>query len=67
MDELTVKRKMVQAADRVILLCDHSKIGQSSFSVVCDLAEIDVLISGRELAAPLVEELSATGCEVALA
>lgn len=67
MDELTVKQKMVQAAARVILLCDHAKVGKQSFSMVCDLAEVDILITGRELEPALAEQLKETGCEVVLA
>lgn len=67
MDELTVKQKMLRAADRVILLCDHSKIGKKSFSTVCDLADVDILISGREMDAARLEELNEAGCKVLLA
>ena len=67
MDELTVKQNMMRAADRVILLCDHSKIGKKSFSMVCDISEIDLLITGREVDAALAESIREADCEVVLA
>ncbi|MDR0356266.1 MAG: DeoR/GlpR family DNA-binding transcription regulator [Deltaproteobacteria bacterium] len=67
MDELSVKQKMIRAAERAVVLCDHSKIGRKSFSKVCDLPEIDVLITGRELIPALAEELRGVVSEMVLA
>ncbi len=43
-----VKRKMVEIADTLILLADHSKIQVRDFTKVGDVDEIDVLITDAE-------------------
>ncbi|MGN7761528.1 DeoR/GlpR family DNA-binding transcription regulator [Paenibacillus sp. 22594] len=46
--EAATKRKMISVAKQVILLADHSKIGQVSFCKVADLREMDHCILDRE-------------------
>ncbi|MBW4081887.1 DeoR/GlpR transcriptional regulator [Paenibacillus sp. S150] len=46
--EAATKRKMIAVAKQVILLADHSKIGQVSFCRVADLREIDHCILDKE-------------------
>jgi len=40
-----VERKMMDAADEVILAVDHSKLGMRSVAKLCDLAEADVIVT----------------------
>lgn len=42
---LMVKRAMVNSADKVVLLCDHSKIGKSCFYKVCSIDQIDCIVT----------------------
>jgi len=49
MDEITLKQRIIQCADYVVALCDHSKFGKKSFLKVCSLEEIDLFITGKEL------------------
>ena len=44
--EAAVKHKMMAAADQVILLADHSKIGSISFAKFGSLSDIDICITG---------------------
>ena len=46
-DEVAIKRAMVSAASQVILLADSSKFNVIGFANVCNLADIDVLITDR--------------------
>lgn len=45
LEEANVRKKMIQKAEQVILLLDSSKIGVSTFVHVCNLDEIDILIT----------------------
>jgi DeoR/GlpR family transcriptional regulator of sugar metabolism len=40
-----VKRKMIEAADHVILLADHSKFGRKNFTHLCNIDQIDLIIT----------------------
>jgi DeoR family fructose operon transcriptional repressor len=57
--EAVTKRAMIASARRVIVLCDHSKIGADDFFHVAHLSEIDVLITDSGLDADLAEDLRA--------
>lgn len=43
--EAAVKAAMVGAADRVVLLADHSKFGEEHFVRFADLADLDVVVT----------------------
>ena len=47
--QLPVKRKMIKAARKVILVADHSKFGKRLFTRVCSLDEIDEIITDNKL------------------
>jgi DeoR/GlpR family transcriptional regulator of sugar metabolism len=40
-----IERRMIDVADEVILAADHSKFAKRSIARVCDLAEVDVLVT----------------------
>lgn len=42
-----VKKKMIEQAEEVILLCDSSKFGKEGFFRVADLSKIDILITDK--------------------
>jgi DeoR/GlpR family transcriptional regulator of sugar metabolism len=44
-EEVPIKQAMIKAADQVILLADSSKFGITGFAKVCDLTDIDFVIS----------------------
>jgi DeoR family transcriptional regulator of aga operon len=43
--EADVKRRIIRASDRCVVTADSSKLGVVSFARVCDLDEVDVLIT----------------------
>ncbi|WP_206830262.1 DeoR/GlpR family DNA-binding transcription regulator [Alicyclobacillus fructus] len=59
-----VKRKMVEIADMLILLADHSKIQARDFTKVGDVDEIDVLITDRETSEEDVRAFEQAGVHV---
>ncbi len=44
MEEVAIKQAMMKAADQVILVADHSKLGKRTFSNVCKIEQIDIMI-----------------------
>ena len=52
-----IKRRMIERADRTILLMDHSKFNARLFDTVCEISEIDDLISDAAAPEPLARAL----------
>ncbi len=65
--EAAVKQAMVRAARHVVVLADHTKIGNDCFAHVCRLDEVDIVISDNELDASVALDLQAAGPRVVLA
>ncbi|MFC6011189.1 DeoR/GlpR family DNA-binding transcription regulator [Nocardia lasii] len=66
-EEAAVKRAMLAAADRVVVVADASKVGREDFVRFGDAAEIDVLVTDTDIPAAAHAELVAEGIEVVLA
>ncbi|AYG82283.1 Glucitol operon repressor [Streptomyces hundungensis] len=62
--EAAVKRAVIGAARRVVLLADSAKHGQEHFARFGDLADIDLLITDRGLAPDSVAAIEAAGTDV---
>jgi DeoR family transcriptional regulator, fructose operon transcriptional repressor len=45
------ERQMMQCADEVVVVADHTKIGRSNLAFLCELAEVDLLIVDAGLGA----------------
>jgi DeoR family transcriptional regulator, fructose operon transcriptional repressor len=65
--EAAVKRAMLAAARRVVVLADHTKIGNDNFARFGDLDQVDTLITDSGLEESLVAELEPAGPRVVLA
>ncbi|MFD1537036.1 DeoR/GlpR family DNA-binding transcription regulator [Nonomuraea guangzhouensis] len=62
--EAAIKRAMVTAAERSVLLADHTKFTNTYLASFAELSEIDVVITDTGLDLALAAELSAAGPEV---
>ena len=62
--ETVVKRAAVKAAQRVIAVVDSSKLGRVAFGHVCDLSEIDIVLTDAGANQEKVEELRAMGVDI---
>lgn len=62
--EAGVKRAMISAARRTILLADHTKIGNDYLARFGTLADLDLLITDSGLNDELVEDIEAAGVRV---
>ncbi|MFI6597668.1 DeoR/GlpR family DNA-binding transcription regulator [Nonomuraea sp. NPDC050536] len=62
--EAAIKRAMVKAAQRCVLLADHTKFTNTYLAGFASLQEIDVVITDSGLDLSIAAELSAAGPEV---
>lgn len=62
--EAAVKRAMIAAARRTVLLADHTKIGQDYLARFGSLTDIDLLITDTGLANELTAEVETAGVRV---
>ena len=68
-DELIqdIEREMIAHADRVVVLADHTKIGARSLCRVCDLDQVDMLITDGAASADALVPIRHAGVEVRVA
>jgi DeoR family transcriptional regulator, carbon catabolite repression regulator len=66
-DEGHVHREMVERADQVIVLADHSKFGQRTFYRVAGLEQIDILITNKHPEERFAELLDKHGIHLIVA
>ena len=62
--ETVVKRAAARSSQRVIAVADSSKLGRVAFGHVCDLDEIDIVLTDAGADQQKVEELRATGVDI---
>jgi DeoR family fructose operon transcriptional repressor len=62
--EAQVKRALVDAALRTVVLADHSKVGRVDFARVAPLDRVDTLITDSDVDRELAEEIETAGVAV---
>ncbi|MGZ4292348.1 MAG: DeoR/GlpR family DNA-binding transcription regulator [Gaiellaceae bacterium] len=62
--EAEMKKRMLAAAARRIVLADGSKLGRVEVARLCDIGEVDMVITGRSADPAVVDALSDRGCDV---
>jgi DeoR family transcriptional regulator of aga operon len=65
--EAEVKRAMLLAARRRVIVADGSKVGQVELAKVCDIEEVNLLVTDATADPEVVTEIAAAGCRVELA
>jgi DeoR family transcriptional regulator of aga operon len=65
--EAEIKRAMLLAARRPIVVADGSKLGEVEVAKVCDLSEVSLVVTDRSADAAVVAELGEAGCAVQVA
>lgn len=64
MEEAEIKRCMVQNAREVVVVADHSKLGEVSTASIAPLAQVSQLITDRGAGAAQLDELRGAGLNV---
>ncbi len=65
--EADMKRRMLQASARAVVVVDHQKLGGSQLSRVVPITGVDTLITGREADPDRLAALREAGLEIILA
>src|SRR5215211_7035959 len=65
--EAEVKRAMLLAARRRVIVADGSKVGQVELARVCGIEEVSLLITDPTADPEVVAEIAAAGCQVEFA
>ncbi len=65
--EAQVKRSLIRAARRTVVLADHSKFGREEFAHVAGLDDVDLVITDSDLAGEMADEITAAGPRIELA
>jgi len=61
------ERAMMASAEEVIVVADSTKLGHTSLARLCELREIDVLVTDREIPPPWRERIEAAGVKLIVA
>jgi DeoR family transcriptional regulator, fructose operon transcriptional repressor len=64
---IDIQLAMIRAAAKVIFCLDHTKFGRRSVSPLCDLEQIDTIVTDSQAPAELVAQLRAQEIEVIVA
>ena len=62
--EAAVKRALVEAARRIVVLADHSKLGREDFAHVAPVSEVDTLVTDAGVQPEVADEIEAAGPRV---
>ena len=65
--EATLNQKMMAAAQKIIVLADSSKFGRRGFARICDLADVDMIITDYKISQKDSNALEAQGIELVIA
>jgi DeoR/GlpR family transcriptional regulator of sugar metabolism len=64
---VAAERRMTEQSQQVVLLADSGKFGQQSLVRLCDLSEIDIVVSDANLAPEHRQAVEKAGCELIIA
>lgn len=56
-EKADVKKQMIKAAGKSVLVTDSSKFGITKFAKICDLEDFDLIITDNKLPASILKEL----------
>lgn len=62
--EASLNKKMVKSAQRTIVLVDSTKFGRKGFGKICNIEEIDHVITDSGVSQQIVKRLESAGVEV---
>jgi DeoR family transcriptional regulator of aga operon len=65
--EAEIKRRMLEAVRRRVVLADHTKLGQVELARICAIEDVDVLVTDADAEPDFVHAVKARGPNVVLA
>ena len=65
--EAAVNELMAQHANTVVVVADASKLGRQAFARICEIDQVDIVVTGRDADPTIVADLRSAGVDVQLA
>ena len=62
--EASLNQIMIKSAQRIVVLADSSKFGKRGFSKICDLSEIDEVVTDSKVSPSIVKRIRKMGVNV---
>ena len=66
MMEAHLNRQMISVSQKTIILTDSTKFGKRGFGKICNIDEIDHIITDKGISEHLVKQLESTGVKVTI-
>lgn len=66
-EEAEINRAMVYAAQRTVVVADHSKLGKATLVQICPIDAVHALVTDREASVERLEPFQQAGIEIVLA
>lgn len=66
-DEVPVKRLMIKAGREVILVVDNSKFHKLGLAFVCNVNDVDMILTDDQVSSSIVEDLEESGATIRIA
>lgn len=63
-EEAQLNKRMMNASLKTILLADSSKFGRRGFGKICNLDQVDVIITDSDISESMVKRIEETGIEL---
>ena len=63
-EEANLNKKMMEAAHRIVVLTDSTKFGRRGFGRICNLDQIDVIITDAGISDKIAAEIEELGIEL---
>ncbi|MDP5229828.1 MAG: DeoR/GlpR family DNA-binding transcription regulator [Cellulophaga sp.] len=64
LEEAQLNKKMLQSAQKIIVLADSSKFGKKSFAKICDLNQVHELITDKGISPEIKKKIEEKGVKV---
>ena len=63
-EEIPIKRLMLKASKKTIILCDHTKFETVAFIDICSFAQVDKIITGKEINSGILRKFKEQNIEI---
>jgi DeoR/GlpR family transcriptional regulator of sugar metabolism len=67
MREAALNNKMIDAAQKTIVLADSSKFGRRGFAKIADMDSVDVIITDAGISPKVIKQIEDLGIELIIA
>ncbi len=67
LNDLSIKKAMIKSAEKVFLIIDSTKIGKTSFGVICGLSDIHAVITDSGISKEQQEQFRKEGIQLVIA